>query len=71
MALSFIGELGQLNIDAETATVLPTLTQSMIGLIGISHGGYLIAKLPDRAAEPGSETTTGAEVDNVEEVVET
>ena len=51
MGTSFIGDLTQTAIDADTATVLPTLTQSMIGLIGISHGGYVLAKVPDQPPE--------------------
>lgn len=47
-------ELGQTRPDS-----LPELSQAMVGLLAVSHGGYLAGKLPNRTGNPADDSQPG------------
>lgn len=50
MVLTAVADAGSTPIDA-----MPAFSPAMVGLLAISHGGYLIAKVPGRRGEPVAE----------------
>jgi hypothetical protein len=50
VAVYFAAVWNALAVETATALAFPPMSQSLVGLIGISHATYLAAKLPDRAA---------------------
>ncbi len=38
----------------QTPQSLPAFSQTMVGLLALSHGGYLVGKIPNRSGVPGA-----------------